>query len=331
MRITFNLGVFSLYRTELMGVATLLIIVCHMPLFGVIMPNCMSTILGAGGFGVDIFLFLSGIGMYNSYSSVREHKQTVLHWLLKRYMRIVCPLILLVLSFTILNSSQENLQWGIVVLKLSGFGPLFGNGALWFIPCILLLYLVTPFVNSLFCSKWRWYWLAVFSLLCYVYAYLPPNSSIFHFILNRWPIYFFGYSLSSQVKEKKNGSALLYILLPVIVYTLFYVLNHTLGYHFCLFGLQGIASVSIFALLINKLKSRKLNVTLGFVGAISLESYITNEYLMRYLQRFSWSIGNIDISFGNWTFYLVGTCLCIILSVYVNKLSRKIFDLLKLS
>lgn len=331
MRIAFNLGVFSQYRTELMGVATLLIIVCHMPLFGVIMPSYMNTIFSAGGFGVDIFLFLSGIGMYNSYSSVREHKQTVFHWLLKRYMRIVCPLILLVLPFTILNSTQENLKWGIVALKLSGFGPFFGNGALWFVPCILLLYLVTPFVNPLFCSKWRWYWLVIFSSLCYVYAYLPPNSSIFHFMLNRWPIYFLGYSISSHVKEKKESSVLLYIVLPIIAYMLLYALNHTIDTHFCLFGLQGIASVSIIAILIDKLKSCKLNVALGFVGIISLESYITNEYLMRFLQRFSWSIGNMDISLGNWTFYLVGTCLCIILSVYVNKLSRKIFELLKLS
>ena len=50
-----------------MGIATLLIIACHAPVYGVAMPQWMNVILGSGGFGVDIFLFLSGMGIYNSY------------------------------------------------------------------------------------------------------------------------------------------------------------------------------------------------------------------------------------------------------------------------
>lgn len=65
-----NLGNLSLYRSELMGIATMLIIVCHAPAYGVEIPAWLSRVLSSGGFGVDIFLFLSGMGMYHSLSLI---------------------------------------------------------------------------------------------------------------------------------------------------------------------------------------------------------------------------------------------------------------------
>lgn len=68
----FNLGIFSKYRTELMGVATGLIILCHMPAHGVAMPGPLTMLLSHGGAGCDMFLFLSGLGMYCSLTSRRQ-------------------------------------------------------------------------------------------------------------------------------------------------------------------------------------------------------------------------------------------------------------------
>ena len=66
-----NLGLFTKYRTELMGVATILIILCHMPAHEVVMPSPLAMMLSHGGAGCDIFLFLSGLGMY---CSLNQHK-----------------------------------------------------------------------------------------------------------------------------------------------------------------------------------------------------------------------------------------------------------------
>lgn len=46
---------FSQYRTALMGVATILIIVCHLPAYGVVMPLWIAKLVGSFGVGVDIF------------------------------------------------------------------------------------------------------------------------------------------------------------------------------------------------------------------------------------------------------------------------------------
>ena len=58
----------STYRTPLMGMATLMIIACHAPASGVVLPQVLSRLLTMGNYGVDLFLLLSGIGVYYSLS-----------------------------------------------------------------------------------------------------------------------------------------------------------------------------------------------------------------------------------------------------------------------
>ena len=64
----FDFGDISRYRTQLMGLATLMIIACHAPASGVLMPPVFAKVLSYGNFGVDIFLFLSGLGLFYSLS-----------------------------------------------------------------------------------------------------------------------------------------------------------------------------------------------------------------------------------------------------------------------
>lgn len=70
----FNLFDFSRFRSELMGVATILIILCHTTKYNMVMPSWLYTIFGNCGAGVDIFLFLSGMGIFNSYANREKIK-----------------------------------------------------------------------------------------------------------------------------------------------------------------------------------------------------------------------------------------------------------------
>jgi len=63
-----QLKLLSKYRTELMGVGAICILLCHSVGRGVLMPDFLSQILSYGNIGVDIFLLLSGMGMYYSLS-----------------------------------------------------------------------------------------------------------------------------------------------------------------------------------------------------------------------------------------------------------------------
>ena len=62
-----ELSLLSKYRTLLMGIATLGIIISHSMGFGCFCPNpLLKSIIMHGSLGVDIFLFLSGLGCWYS-------------------------------------------------------------------------------------------------------------------------------------------------------------------------------------------------------------------------------------------------------------------------
>lgn len=64
----FKVSKISKYRSELMGVATILIFVVHSYDRGVVMPASIKTICALGSLGVDIFLLVSGFGLWYSLS-----------------------------------------------------------------------------------------------------------------------------------------------------------------------------------------------------------------------------------------------------------------------
>ena len=63
-----QLQLLSKYRTELMGVGAICILLCHSVGRDVLMPGFLSQILSYGNIGVDIFLLSSGMGMFYSLS-----------------------------------------------------------------------------------------------------------------------------------------------------------------------------------------------------------------------------------------------------------------------
>lgn len=323
----FNLGLFSQYRTALMGVATILIIVCHLPAYGVVMPLWIAKLVGSFGVGVDIFLFLSGLGMYNSYTKNKENHVSVFSWWLKRYVRIVVPLVILIVPILLWNPRGREMNIGML-LEISGWGALFNCSPLWFVTCILFLYLLTPFLHILFTSRYRWIWFLGSSLICYFYAYTPPYDALLNFMISQWPIYFLGYILAINIKEKRKGSVWIFAVLPLGLYIVLYLINHLYNMHFCLFGFQGVFMLTVFALLINKIfilnSQSRVVACLNFMGIISLESYIMNEYFLRALESYNWSVGGIDVSLGGWSFYIIGTFISLFLSKYSNKLAGKI-------
>ena len=54
---------FIKYRPEIFGFSTLMILMCHAVSI-VPLPDNISVIVSYGGMGVNIFLFMSGIGLY---------------------------------------------------------------------------------------------------------------------------------------------------------------------------------------------------------------------------------------------------------------------------
>lgn len=322
----FNLFDFSRFRSELMGVATLLIILCHATKFNLVMPSWLFSLLGNGGAGVDIFLFLSGMGIFNSYANREINRIPIYEWFWKRYVRIIIPCAFFIVPLTILEYTQSSLKEidiNGILLNLSGFGFLFGKGALWFVTCILLLYLITPIINKLLKRKKYLYasFLCVISLILgYVHFSESGIISKLQFMLCRFPSYFIGYAMAKEIKDQHNVAVWKLVIVPLLGYFLFFMLNRSLETHFSLFWLQGIFLTSVITLLLkNKIVSKGFSI-LRFLGSISLESYATNIMVIPLL--FFWNFGGIEQYIGKWSNYIIGTWICLAISYIVNRLSK---------
>lgn len=67
----FNVQDISKYRTYLMGIATLMVIFGHSAGNGVVMPGWMESLCGLASVGVDIFLLVSGLGLWYSLNNLK--------------------------------------------------------------------------------------------------------------------------------------------------------------------------------------------------------------------------------------------------------------------
>ena len=57
--IRYNLGNLSQYRTLLMGMSIIMVLLCHVRMDGTQLPDVVLSILLLGNWGVDIFLLVS--------------------------------------------------------------------------------------------------------------------------------------------------------------------------------------------------------------------------------------------------------------------------------
>lgn len=74
MMFKYSVNQISKFRPALMGIATILIFIVHAPDNGVMMPNTLKTICALGALGVDLFLLLSGFGLWYSLNRLFSDK-----------------------------------------------------------------------------------------------------------------------------------------------------------------------------------------------------------------------------------------------------------------
>lgn len=128
-----HLNLLSKHRSLIMGIAMMMVMLYHQP---------FSTFPGSalihryGMLGVDIFLFLSGFGIY--FSLAKSQDKSIGSFYRRRLVRIFPAAILAGILVTIPCGGPTCQHWSLCLTGLN----------LWYIRSILLLYLIAPF---LFC------------------------------------------------------------------------------------------------------------------------------------------------------------------------------------
>ncbi len=160
----FDLQTVSRARPHLLGLAALWVALFHSYHLNFLasswlgklhLVGILNRLKELGNCGVDIFLFLSGLGLYYSMASLREEKTP--HLIRTFYARRFSRVLPSVLIVTILYYGLQNLgsiqEWLGKVFLVGSFLPVQIEPGYWYFALLLTLYLLYPLIDMIH-RKW---------------------------------------------------------------------------------------------------------------------------------------------------------------------------------
>lgn len=315
----------SRYRGELMGAAMLFVILFHV---GLPREDAFYGLRRIGNIGVDMFLFLSGVGLWFSWTKHPSLK----HFFTRRYLRIYPAWLIIACLFYIPDFLGPR-QFSTNVIDLLGDVLinwdfwLHDELSFWYIPATMMLYLFAPAYMQLIIKHPVYRWLPVVMIMwCILVQYVTPiHAAVGHLEIfwSRVPIFFIGINFGKAVKEKRcmDGASLwLIVLVFVMAFASSVFLEQVRHGQFPLFieRMLYIPLTVTAILLLNRVFRRTpkwFNATFREVGALSLEAYLIHlHFVLVHIERFHWSY---------WPTFLV----CIAITMPLAWLLHKIVEL----
>ena len=300
MKRPIELSDISRYRGELMGLAMLFVMLFH-----VWMPrsNPMYGLVRCGNVGVDIFLLLSGVGLWYSWTKTPSAK----HFFRRRLLRIYPAWVVMAALFYIPN--YLNTPGG-------GYSPDIPNLianilvgwsfwrvddlTFWFVPAIMALYVIAPAYMKLIIKHpaYRWTPVVAMVLAVMVQYYPPVHQAVGHLeiFFSRVPIFLIGVNLGAWVKEGRtlDGQAV-WLVIAAFVMSLAMCVEFEEAWRgrFPLFIERMVyipLTLSMVVLLNLALRKTPQTVrrALAFIGTISLELYLIHiQFVMKYITPYN--------------------------------------------
>jgi len=324
----------SLYRSALMGLAALYIFYGHIgdPLFsGIPVLSSLGRHFWRQSFiGVDLFLLLSSFGLAHSFAKGNFQWCS---YLKKRVLRIY-PVFFLTCLFIAWYLKLDALTFAkIVTLYMPFFENLYCCP--WFVPVILLLYLLAPLYYRRIFSPARNKKAVTAAAICAVLLLGTALSPILRADLYgaywRIPVFLLGFlwghhSLENRMLSKKHIAVSLTLMLCALVLNALYhsgypveilPVQNALTNQFIAPGLLIIAALLTDSL--SKLPKawKTLSSVLTFFGGISLEFYCVQENVWRLMLPAAKDATRFPLQLA-----------CLLISVALAALLRKLPDLL---
>ncbi len=289
-----NWNILSEYKSELYGLTILWIMFFHSYLCGVYFfreaafpLKLVHTFVNHGNMGCDIFLFLSGIFAYYSFSRRPDY----FAYEKKRYIRLWMPAAIingiywLILFFKDFNFVNLITRFTLIKFWYSG------DQQIWFISFILLCYLVYPFIflmiyredNSL--NVFNWVCLILYTVvLLYLFQRVSPELyNRYEIALTRLPVFLLGCGAGEACKNKKEMSVgIIPACIGAVIITMYlFYTNSCTGVYKRYIYIGGIAYLLLAAFLLKLIQSEQLNRFLRFFGDRSLHLYLAHIFLRR--------------------------------------------------
>ena len=331
----FNVSDISKYRPYLMGVATLLVIFGHSAGNGVVMPGWLESLCGLASVGVDIFLLVSGLGLWYSLRNLNTEKLTgggLKRWYLRRYKRILVPY-LLIIGFHNILAVLHGRPIPQALLELSTIGYWINHQGAWFIAMLIPVYAITPFHYSI-CMKVKspvLYSMAIIvaviliSWLNYPIASEESQMMIVNIkqVLYHLPSFLIGFMLAPFALDNKKVSYFWMILLPVVIVVI-QKFTH-FGYWPGFLVLPVITVCCLFL----RYAGRVITAVLGFFGKISLESYLFNGIVGTWIIWYLPNLYESPLNKGCYLSYFIVLVLGTVLAYFVNRICNRMLNRLR--
>lgn len=226
-----------------------------------------------GFVGVDIFMLVSGFGLFFSL----EKNSHIIPFYKKRFIRIF-PTYYILGIFASIILYHDSIFTYFFRYTTIGFwtGGVYGD---WYIPSIVLLYILMPFIKELYDRKF-WFIIIFICCLCLIASYILvasnyiPKSEPHFFLLYRIPSFLFGMACAYWVKNGFSNTYYYYILIAGIPFFIYLYPHHHEIFNYKYFSTIFLLPVFTFLFIFISRYCPPINPIISKIGQASLEIYI---------------------------------------------------------
>lgn len=203
-RDSMDMGCLSRQRGAVMGFAILIVVLFHVSL-----PRSSSFygLCRLGNVGVDIFLFVSGMGLWFAWQKSQELR----HYYARRFRRIYPTWLIVGGAFYVWQYPSHKFSQSLVDLGgdilINWDFWLHDELTFWYVPAIMALYIVAPLFLAAMQRNRDWAWTVVLMVLwCVAVQWVTPiHQAVGHIEIfwSRVPIFFVGIVCGEAVRQKR--------------------------------------------------------------------------------------------------------------------------------
>ena len=193
----------------------------------------------------------------------------------------------------------------------------------WFLDFILVAYLLAPLIRMVYDRTKQKLLVTVFFCTSFTlignsfFGALKTDNPIWYnisYIAQRFPGFFMGFYVASLMKERKSIPYWITLIGPAVCIVVLYLnIDIHLGW------IIAFPAVVWLCVIFEWIKGRAFHNTLAWLGAISLESYLTNVYVANIL-----SYTEIQKVFNGYPYYGVVIVVGLLLAACVNRAAKPI-------
>lgn len=260
----------SLFRSEIMGWSIIGIMMLH---FRFISITPLGFLAQYGFTGVDIFIFVSGFGLF--YSLEKDHH--ILRFYKKRLLRIF-PTYYIIGFVSSLLIEHDDILTFLYRYTTIGFWT-DGPYSTWYIPSIVLLYLLAPFIKHIYQPKYL-YIVAILVAILWGASYYFVDKEYFldrshFFLLYRVPAFLFGMLCAYWLKRGIDATKYYYLIMLAGI-PIFAILlpHHHEYYNYKYFALTFLFPLFVYFICILSRWTKLINPLISEIGKASLEIFL---------------------------------------------------------